>query len=76
MGKQKQKKRSSSEVQLRRLNRSLIRIAVVLFIAVAAYEFFVRPQFSFQRLFLLCVAAVVGLLVGRTLGKFLFINRQ
>lgn len=76
MGKSGKRKPDSSEEQLRQLDRVLLRIALVLFFAAGIYEIFVSAGFSLQRLLLFCLMGVMGLLVGRTLGKFLFIGRR
>ena len=76
MSKSRKRRSESSEEQLKRLDRVLLRIALVLFIAAGIYEIFVSAEFSLQRLLLLCLMGVMGLLVGRTLGKFLFIGRR
>lgn len=78
MSKQKSQRRApeSREEQLRRLNRNLIRIGIVLAIGAVAYELFAQPAFSLQRVLFLIAAAVLGLAVGRTIGKIVFINRE
>ena len=66
----------SREEQLRRLNRNLVRIGIILVTAAVAYEFFAQPGFSLQRILFLVVAAILGLAVGRTIGKIVFISRD
>lgn len=61
---------------MKQLDGTLVRIALILFVAAGVYELFVQPGFSLQRLLFLCLIATMGLLVGRTLGKFLFIGRR
>lgn len=76
MSKKRRRGSRSREKQLQQLDRILVRLALVLLIAAGIYELFVSAEFSLQRLLLLCLMGVMGLLVGRTLGKFLFIGRR
>lgn len=69
-------KSETREEQLRRLNRYLVWIGIVLVTGAVAYEFFAQPQFSLQRVLFLVAAAIVGLAVGRTIGKIMFIRRE
>ncbi len=59
----------------RRLDRTLLRIGLVLVIVAAAIEFFSPAGFSLARFALLCTMTAMGLLVGRTIGRWMFINR-
>lgn len=61
---------------LKRLDRTLLRIGLVLFIVAGAIELFSATGFSWGRYAILCAMVAMGLLFGRTIGKWMFINRQ
>jgi DMSO reductase anchor subunit len=76
MGKRQRKQKLSRQEMQQQLDRTLLRIGLFLFIVAGAVEFFSPAEFSLGRFALLCAIGAMGLLVGRTIGRWMFINRQ
>jgi hypothetical protein len=74
MGKRQKKPKLSQQEMLKRLDRTLLRIGLFLFVVAAAFQFFSGAGFSLGRFVLLCAIGAMGLLFGRTVGKWMFIN--
>ena len=76
MGKRQKKQKLSRQEMQQRIDRTLLRTGLFLFIVAGAVEFFSPAGFSISRFALLCAIGAMGLLVGRTIGRWMFINRQ
>lgn len=78
MGKKQKKRRGalSRQERLKRLDRFLLRIGVAFFIIAGVIELLSPAGFSILRFAILYGISIMGLLIGRTIGKWMFINRQ